>query len=134
MAKHENIQLTSAELAALHQNYLGDTMSICVFGHFLETVVDPEIKIVVEHAFDIAVQHVEDIKEIFIKENIPVPIGFTEQDVNKHAPRLFSDAFYLSYIKQWLEGAWLFMVSFSPMYSEVMFYLFILNVYSQQLS
>jgi len=79
VTKHEIIQLTSAELAALHQNYLGDTMSVCVFGHFLETVVDPEIKKVVEHAFDIAVQHVEDIKEIFIKENIPVPIGFTEQ-------------------------------------------------------
>ncbi len=104
MAKHNNIQLTSAELAALHQNYLGDTMSVCVFGHFLETVVDPEIKKVVEHALDISVQHVEHIKEIFIKENIPVPIGFTAQDVNKHAPRLFSDAFYLSYIKHMSRG------------------------------
>nr|WP_251009569.1 DUF3231 family protein [Bacillus sp. ISL-39] len=81
--------MTSAELAALHQNYLGDTMSVCVFGHFLEKVVDPEIKTVVEHAYDISAQHAEIIKKIFLKENIPVPIGFTEQDVNKQAPMLF---------------------------------------------
>ncbi|MFT9596446.1 DUF3231 family protein [Mesobacillus sp.] len=104
MANHENIQLTSAELAALHQNYLGDSMSICIFGHFLETAEDPEIRTVVEHALDISIQHVEDIKQIFIKENIPVPIGFTPQDVKKHAPRLFSDAFYLSYIKHMSRG------------------------------
>ena len=104
MTQHENIQLTSAELAALHQNYLGDTMSVCVLGHFLEAVVDQEIKTVVEHALEIALQHVEDFKEIFKKENIPVPIGFTVQDVNKHAPRLFSDPFYLSYIKHMARG------------------------------
>jgi hypothetical protein len=104
VAQHENIQLTSAELAALYQNYLGDSMSICVFGHFLETVEDPEIKTVVEHALHISMQHVESIKEIFIEENIPVPIGFTEQDVNKRAPRLFSDPFYLSYIKHMARG------------------------------
>ena len=104
MTQHENIQLTSAELAALHQNYLGDSMSICVFGHFLETVEDPEIKTVVEHALNISLQHVESIKKIFNEENIPVPIGFTEQDVNKRAPRLFSDPFYLSYIKHMARG------------------------------
>lgn len=104
MTQHENIQLTSAELAALHQNYLGDSMSICVFGHFLETVEDPEIKTVVEHAINISLQHVESIKKIFNEENIPVPIGFTEQDVNKRAPRLFSDPFYLSYIKHMARG------------------------------
>ncbi|WP_353050342.1 DUF3231 family protein [Bacillus sp. ISL-45] len=104
MTKHENIQLTSAELAALHQNYLGDTMSVCVFGHFLEKVVDPEIKTVVEHAYDISAQHAEIIKKIFLKENIPVPIGFTEQDVNKQAPMLFSDPFYLNYVKHMARG------------------------------
>jgi hypothetical protein len=104
VTQHENIQLTSAELAALHQNYLGDSMSICVFGHFLETVEDPEIKTVVEHALNISLQHVESIKKIFNEENIPVPIGFTEQDVNKRAPRLFSDPFYLSYIKHMARG------------------------------
>ncbi|WP_353618635.1 DUF3231 family protein [Bacillus sp. ISL-37] len=104
MANHENIQLTSAELAALHQNYLGDTMSMFVFGHFLETVEDSEIKTVVEHALDISRQHVEGIKETFVKENIPIPIGFTDQDVNKRAPRLFSDPFYLYYIKHMARG------------------------------
>ena len=41
----------------------------------------------------------ENIKEIFIQENFPIPIGFTDEDVNLDAPRLFSDEFYLHYLK-----------------------------------
>ena len=41
----------------------------------------------------------EKIKEIFIQENFPIPIGFTDEDVNLGAPRLFSDEFYLHYLK-----------------------------------
>jgi hypothetical protein len=106
-------------------------MSMCVFGHFLETVVDPEIKKVVKHALDISRQHVERIKEIFAKENIPIPIGFKAQDVNKRAPRLFSDPFYLYYIKHMARGG---LAIYGPMCSGMIFYLFTRNVCSQQLS
>ena len=39
------------------------------------------------------------LKNIFIQENFPIPIGFTDEDVNLGAPRLFSDEFYLHYLK-----------------------------------
>lgn len=38
-------------------------------------------------------------KEIFEKENFPVPKGFTEEDVNLNAPRLFEDEYYVHYLK-----------------------------------
>jgi hypothetical protein len=38
------------------------------------------------------------IKDIFIREDFPVPEGYTEEDVNLSAPRLFSDKFYLHYL------------------------------------
>ncbi|MGG2091154.1 DUF3231 family protein [Priestia aryabhattai] len=39
------------------------------------------------------------IKGIFIKENFPIPHGFTKEDVNLDAPRLFEDEFYVHYLK-----------------------------------
>jgi hypothetical protein len=38
-------------------------------------------------------------KEIFNQESFPIPIGYTDEDVNLGAPRLFSDEFYLHYLK-----------------------------------
>lgn len=104
MEHEQTIPLTSVELTGMHQTYISDSMAGCVYSHFLETVKDPEIKMVVEHALDISKQRVERIKGIFTEENIPVPIGFTEQDVNLEAPRLFSDKFYLTYINQMAKG------------------------------
>jgi hypothetical protein len=40
-----------------------------------------------------------EIETIFKNENVPIPIGFTSDDVNLEAPRLFQDEFYLHYLK-----------------------------------
>ncbi|MFF2445279.1 DUF3231 family protein [Priestia megaterium] len=104
METKRNIQLTSAEISALFQSYINDSMSICVFKYMQEITEDSEIKTVIEHALDLAQQHVEIVRKIFIDENIPVPYGFTEQDVNVNAERLFSDTFCLDYVKQMAKG------------------------------
>jgi len=35
----------------------------------------------------------------FYKRKLPIPIGFTEEDVNLDAPRLYEDEFYVHYLK-----------------------------------
>jgi spore coat protein CotF len=52
-----------------------------------------------EYALHLAKQHVQSVKEIFNQEKIPIPIGFTDDDVNVNAPRLFSDTFFLIYLQ-----------------------------------
>jgi len=99
MEKEHNIRLTSAELSSLWMTYLGDTMSICVFKYFLNKVDDTEIRPIIEHAMKISTEHVEIIKKIFSDEGIPIPRGFTDDDVNPDAPRLFQDTLFLTYIK-----------------------------------
>lgn len=42
----------------------------------------------------------KEIQGIFETENIPIPVGFGEQDIRKDAPRLFSDMFMAFYITQ----------------------------------
>ncbi|MBM7610338.1 hypothetical protein JOD29_003618 [Lysinibacillus composti] len=94
-----NEKLTTAEMGKLWVTYTGNTMATCVLSYYLNNVEDPEIKKVVETALQLADTIVKDVKEILIAENFPVPIGYTDEDVNLGAPRLFSDEFYLWYLK-----------------------------------
>lgn len=95
-----NKQLTSAELADLFSNFMGDSMFSCVFEHYLQVVHDDEVKDYVEFALVLSRRHVQEIGNIFKTENIPVPVGFGEQDIRKDAPRLFGDLFMVFYITQ----------------------------------
>ncbi|CAM4016722.1 DUF3231 family protein [Mesobacillus thioparans] len=101
---HNPIKMSAAELSFLWATYLNDTMSVCVLHYFLQNAEDPEIKLLTEHALELSQQHVSIIKRMFINENITVPQGFTEHDVNLKAERLFSDIFYLKYIKNMAGG------------------------------
>jgi hypothetical protein len=101
---HSTIKLTAAEISYMWTTYLSDTMSICVLKYFLQHVDDSDIKALAVHALDLSNQHVEIIKGLFKQEGIAVPQGFTDKDVNLKAERLFSDVFYLKYIKNMAGG------------------------------
>lgn len=96
---HDHIQLTAPEIGKLWATYIGNTMSKCLLNHYLQHVEDPDIKKVVDNALNLIESFLESIKNFFVQENFPLPIGFTEEDVNLDAPRLFSDEFYLHYLK-----------------------------------
>ncbi|MCM3690355.1 DUF3231 family protein [Neobacillus niacini] len=89
--------LTAAEVSALWLQYLGDSMAICVYKYFLNIVENDEIKPILEFALQLAESHITRITEFLDKANFQIPIGFTENDVNVNAPRLFSDQFLLFY-------------------------------------
>jgi hypothetical protein len=89
--------LTAAEVSALWLQYLGDSMAICVYKYFLNIVEDKEIKPILEFSLQLAESHVAKITEFLKSADFQVPIGFTENDVNIKAPRLFTDQFLLFY-------------------------------------
>jgi hypothetical protein len=96
--ENNRFRLTAPEITSLWTQYMFDTMSICFFKYALEHMVDKEIKDLYQSSLQLSENHVERIKEFFKGENYPIPKGFTEEDVNVHAPRLFQDPFYLYYI------------------------------------
>ena len=100
MEDKTNIQLTAPEMAALWTQYINDTQAVCTISYFLETVEDEEVRPIIEWTLDTAKENVSIMKELFQKTDFPIPIGFTEQDVNLKAPKLFTDTFYLAYLKQ----------------------------------
>lgn len=99
MEKSNHIELNSAEIANLWTQYINDSSSICILSHSIEKSEDEETKNILEFAVTLAQGHIKKITEFFNKENFPIPKGFTlEEDVNIHAPPLFTDTFLLVYM------------------------------------
>ncbi|WP_163536247.1 DUF3231 family protein [Gracilibacillus sp. YIM 98692] len=99
MQEEHNPRLTSSEISVIWSSCLNNSFSICVMKYFLANVDDSDIKSTLEYALDISQKNLEMSKEILKKANETIPVGFTEEDVSPNAPRLYSDAFYLYYLK-----------------------------------
>jgi hypothetical protein len=78
---------------------MGNSMAKCILSYYLQHVEDENIKNLLENALKLTEEFLKTIKEIFEKENFPIPKGFTEEDVNLNAPRLFEDEYYVHYLK-----------------------------------
>ncbi|HEX7063760.1 MAG TPA: DUF3231 family protein [Bacillales bacterium] len=95
----QDIQLTVTELGTLWTLYMNNSMSIQVLSYFLSKVEDGEIHEVLEFALQTAQKENQSIIDIFNAEGQPIPHGFTEDDVNLNAPQLYTDTFFLHYLK-----------------------------------
>jgi hypothetical protein len=90
---------TAVEMGKLWATYVGNSMSNQILKYFLKHVEDEDIKVLLENSLTLTVDFMKKIEEFFSKENFPIPVGFTEIDVNLGAPRLFEDQFYVHYLK-----------------------------------
>lgn len=75
-----------------------DTMVIRMFRHIISIAEDQEIKEVVQYTHDLVVNHVRIYDDIFEREQMAVQ-GFSDNDLDLSAPHLFSDIFFIHYIK-----------------------------------
>ncbi|MEM5596949.1 DUF3231 family protein [Niallia circulans] len=95
-----NIKLTSSEIASLWTSYLNNCMSKQVLTHMVQHVKDREIVDAIRFAYRFAQKQEKRFAKIFLEDKFAIPHGFTEDDVNKKAPALFTDPFCLAYINQ----------------------------------
>jgi spore coat protein CotF len=86
-----------------------------IFSYFINNAEDKEIKSYVQYCQVASSLHLHDYMVIFKKEKLPIPRGTTSEDVNINAPRLFSDSFYITYIKNMAKFA---LTNFAMSYSE----------------
>lgn len=99
LEKEKLVKLTSSEIAYLWNTYMNDCMSVCLLTHFLDTVTDPEAEPLLRQNLETSQKHLHDIREIFQRENIVQPIGFSiENHVVQQTPKLFSDVFYMQFL------------------------------------
>ncbi|HET7627074.1 MAG TPA: DUF3231 family protein, partial [Bacillales bacterium] len=95
----QSTKLTSAEMGKLWAAYMGNTMGECMLKFYLNHVDDEEIEGLLENALQLAQSYVGQIRQFFYAADVPIPVGFTDDDVNFQAPRLFEDEFYLHYLR-----------------------------------
>lgn len=93
-----NIHLTSSEIGSLWSNYMSDSLSKYILGFMLKHIQDQDIMPVVQRAYDISVNNLETMSNIFKNEDFAMPIGFNDQDVDMNASWLFTDEFCLTYV------------------------------------
>ncbi|MDC3424437.1 DUF3231 family protein [Aquibacillus sp. 3ASR75-11] len=91
--------LTSAEMGKIWAAYAGNSMGKCVISYYLNHVQDTDIEKILKYALRLTETYMEEIKSIFKHANFPIPVGFTDDDVNVEAPRLYKDDFYLYYLQ-----------------------------------
>jgi len=96
----DNIHLSAAEKGFLWSTYMENSMAVCILKYFLEKCEDQQIKEVIKYAYNLSQQHVNSTAELLAKENHPIPMGFSNDDVDLSAPKLFLDEFLLYYLMQ----------------------------------
>ncbi|MDQ6596464.1 DUF3231 family protein [Bacillus salipaludis] len=93
-----NLKLTSSEIGTLWGEYVNGTMTEIVNRYMISILEDESIKKVFEIAIGTWEKQKKQLVFFIEKEGFPVPIGFTESDLNKSVERLFSDTFCLNYL------------------------------------
>jgi hypothetical protein len=93
----EHSRLTSAEIGGLWATFMNSSMEWCLITYFLHNLKDSEIKMVLNKALEASNERLQFIKDIFLYEKIPIPDGFSKEDINLEAPPLFYDPFTLTF-------------------------------------
>ncbi|WP_199620421.1 DUF3231 family protein [Paenibacillus alkalitolerans] len=91
--------LTAPEIANLWNAYMYNSMTRRMLEFFNASADDPDTQNILAKALLAAKKYEEASGELMRGENMPLPRGFTEEDVDVNAPRLFSDIFILTFLK-----------------------------------
>ncbi len=94
----EKLKLTSSEIGTLWGEYVNGTMTDVVNRYMVSIIEDEPIKNIFEDAINTFENQKRQIVTFIENEGFPVPIGFTESDLFKDKPRLFTDIFCLNYL------------------------------------
>lgn len=85
--------LSTAEIGMLWLTYMEKTMILRITEYFLEKADDQEARNILGMCWQEVNYYTDLIKKLFEQQGVAIPIGFTEQDVNLEAPKLFDNGF-----------------------------------------
>lgn len=94
----ESLKLTSSEVGTLWGQYVNGSVVDTVNKYMLSIIEDEKIKALFEDAIKTFAKQKNQITTFIENEGFPVPVGFSDSDLNKGAERLFSDIFCLHYL------------------------------------
>jgi hypothetical protein len=92
------MRLTSSEIGTLWGEYVNGTMTDTVNRYMVTIIEDASIKAIFEDAIETFARQKKQLVTFIENEGFPLPIGFSETDLNKGAERLVTDIFCLNYL------------------------------------
>jgi hypothetical protein len=95
---NKTIRLSSAEIGNTWQFYIQANLSKCLLKYFIHHQKDEEILPILHKNLSFTEENIIQIEALYCKENIPIPDGFSDQEINFDAPPLFYDEFALSFV------------------------------------
>ncbi|MCM3409823.1 DUF3231 family protein [Metabacillus litoralis] len=94
----ESLNLTSSEIGTLWGQYMNGTAVDIINKYMVSIIEDKKIKLLFEEAINTFAKQKQQITMFIENEGFPIPIGFTDSDLNKGTKRLFTDIFCLHYL------------------------------------
>ncbi|MDZ5471514.1 DUF3231 family protein [Bacillus sp. 31A1R] len=95
----KKIDLTASEMGYLWTVYQSLTMNICILKYYSHTLEDDEVRELNSKSLSECEKVLGELVDIFEKDGFPIPVGFSDSDVNTNAAKLYTDPFILYY--QW---------------------------------
>ncbi|WML48381.1 DUF3231 family protein [Neobacillus sp. PS3-34] len=91
--------LSSAEIGTLWLTYQEKTMILRVLEYFIEKSDDQQAKNIMGGLWQNLHYYIKKIESIFESEGAAVPVGFTNDDVNLEAPKLYDHGFDIMFVR-----------------------------------
>ncbi|NAP00401.1 DUF3231 family protein [Halomonas sp. MG34] len=98
MDKHT--KATASEIANLWGTYMHASSTKAMLSYFKEKAEDEDIRNLLEKVYAVSTFELENASQLLTESACPIPKGFSEEDVNVEAPRLYSDTYMLHYTIQ----------------------------------
>jgi hypothetical protein len=101
MESDHKTKLTGPEITSLWTQYQGDSVNLCVnmyMYHHLDK--DQQTQSIFKDAIATSKNNLDEIEKIFTQEGYQIPQGFTTDDVQLDAPKLYSDNLCLKYLHE----------------------------------
>jgi hypothetical protein len=90
--------LAVSEISGIWSSYSQNNLNIHVLDYFLAKVKDTEILSFLQDVKNIYMNRNIRLENIFKREGLSMPHGYTDADVNTETPNLFVDDFFLWYL------------------------------------
>ncbi|PKM78493.1 MAG: hypothetical protein CVU90_01775 [Firmicutes bacterium HGW-Firmicutes-15] len=91
-------RLTTTEIAKLWASYMQHTMLRCQLKYFQATTKSPIIRELESEMLDRIEKRIGIITGFLEMDSFPIPVGFSDNDINIDAPPLFSETFLLHFL------------------------------------
>jgi len=95
----EKPKITSSEVGTLWATYREKTFILRVLEHLIPNADNEKAKQIMTDLHQNLSTYVEKIKTLFENEGAAIPIGFSSQDVNINAPKLFENGFDILFLR-----------------------------------